>query len=224
MTKLERKIGYVFGDMALLEEALRHSSFANEQGMDRIESNERFEFLGDSVLSIIVSEHLFAKRPKLPEGELTKQRAALVCESALAIFANDIGLGDAIRLGHGEIKGEGFKRPSTLSNCFEALLAAIFLDGGMEPARYFMLRLIHMHEAETMEDTYDYKTQLQEVIQQNPEERIRYVLASADGPDHDKTFTVHVMLNSNIIGRGCGHNKKQAEQHAAREALELMGL
>ena len=224
MSKLEKTIAYTFGDINLLEEALRHSSFANERGLDRIESNERFEFLGDSVLSLIVSEYLFAKRPKLPEGELTKQRAALVCESTLAQFAMDIGLGEYIRLGHGEIKGEGFKRPSTLANCFEALLAAIFLDGGMEPARYFVLRLIRRHEQQPIEDSVDYKTQLQEVIQKNPEERLEYALAGETGPDHNKNFRVEVRLNSNIIGRGSGRSKKQAEQEAAREALELMGL
>jgi len=224
MTKLENTIGYTFGDYSLLEEALRHSSFANEHGLNRIESNERFEFLGDSILSLVVSEYLFAKRPKLPEGELTKQRAALVCESALAKFAGRIGLGEAIKLGHGEMMGEGYKRPSTLSNCFEALLAAMFLDGGIEPVRYFLLRIINQQENAAQEDTFDYKTQLQEVIQKNPEERIRYVVASTDGPDHDKTFTVQVMLNSNVIGQGDGHSKKQAEQRAAKEALALMGL
>lgn len=223
MTELETTIGYAFGDASLLKEALRHSSYANESGQGRIESNERLEFLGDSILSIIVSDYLFAKRPKLPEGELTKRRAALVCESALAKFAGEIDLGASIQLGKGEIKGGGAQRPSTTANAFEALIAAIYLDGGMEPARYFVLRFIQQHDV-VDEDTWDYKTELQEVIQQNPEERVRYTVVKEDGPDHDKTFTVEVRLNSNVIGVGQGHSKKQAEQRAAHEALKLMGL
>ncbi len=223
MTHLERTIGYTFGDPSLLDEALRHSSYANETGQSRLESNERLEFLGDSVLSIIVSEYLFAMRPKLPEGELTKRRAALVCESALAKYAGEINLGDNILLGKGEIKGGGAHRPSTTSNAFEALIAAIYLDGGIEPARYFVLRFIHKHDV-IDEDTWDYKTELQEVIQKNPEERVRYLVVKEEGPDHDKTFTVEVRLNSNVIGTGAGHSKKQAEQRAAHEALKLMGL
>lgn len=223
MEELEKRIGYRFGDRAFLQEAMTHSSYANEAGMSRIESNERLEFLGDSILSTIVSEYLFAKRPKLPEGELTKRRAALVCELSLAKFAGEIDLGDSIRLGKGEIKGGGARRPSTLSNCFEALIAAIYLDGGMEPARFFVLRFIREHDR-IEEDTCDYKTQLQEVIQKNPEEQLRYAVAGEEGPDHDKTFIVEVLLNSNVIGRGTGHSKKAAEQMAAREALELMGL
>jgi ribonuclease-3 len=223
MADLEKTIGYYFGEPALLEEALTHSSYANETGKDRLESNERFEFLGDSVLSIIVSEYLFAKRPKLPEGELTKQRAALVCEGALAKYANEIDLGRYLLLGKGEVKGGGAKRPSTLSNCFEALLAAIYLDGGIEPARYFVMRFVKKHDTFD-EDTWDYKTQLQEVIQKNPEEKVRYVIVGEEGPDHDKVFTVEVLLNSNVIGRGTGHSKKAAEQKAACEALDLMGL
>lgn len=223
MADLEKNIGYRFGDRSILDEALTHSSYANEHGLDRIESNERLEFLGDAILSIIVAEYLYAKRPKLPEGELTKQRAALVCEGALAKFANEINLGDSIKLGKGEVKGGGDKRPSTLSNCFEALIAAIYLDGGMEPARYFVLRFVQEHD-KLEEDTWDYKTELQEVIQKNPEEKLRYVVANEEGPDHDKTFTVEVLLNSNVIGRGEGHSKKAAEQKAAKEALSLMGL
>lgn len=223
MPDLEKTIGYYFGDRSLLDEALTHSSYANENGKSRIESNERLEFLGDAILSVIVAEYLFAKQPKLPEGELTKQRAALVCEGSLAKFANEINLGDSIKLGKGEIKGGGDKRPSTLSNCLEALLAAIYLDGGMEPARYFVLRFVKSHD-KPEEDTWDYKTQLQEVIQQNPEEQLRYVITGEEGPDHDKTFTVEVRLNSNVIGHGVGQSKKAAEQKAAKEALALMGL
>lgn len=223
MIEIESKIGYRFGDVSLLDEALTHASYANEHGQNRIECNERLEFLGDSVLAIIVSEYLFAQRPKLPEGELTKHRAALVCESTLAKFAGEIKLGEDIKLGRGEIRSGGATRCSTLANCFEALIAAIFLDGGMEPARYFVLGFVNRHAAGD-EDARDYKTELQEVIQQNREEKIRYVVVEEQGPDHDKTFTVEVRLNSNTIGTGTGHSKKQAEQHAARQALALMGL
>lgn len=223
MDGIEKKIGYYFGDPSLLEEALTHSSYANEHGMDRIESNERLEFLGDAILSIVVAEYLFAKQPRLPEGELTKRRAMLVCEGALAKFANEIQLGNYILLGKGEMKGGGDKRPSTLSNCMEALIAAIYLDGGIEPARYFILRFVKRHDTFD-EDTFDYKTALQEVVQKNPEERVRYSVTGEEGPDHDKTYTVVVKLNSNVIGTGTGHSKKAAEQRAAAEALKLMGL
>ncbi len=223
MKEIEQKIGYAFGDAGLLDEALTHSSYANEHGMGRIACNERLEFLGDSVLSVIVSEHLFTKQPSLPEGELTKRRAALVCEDALAAYAREIGLGEFIKLGRGEAKGGGANRPSILADGFEALIAAIFLDGGMTPAKFFVMRFIEEHD-EQAENPRDYKTELQEIIQQNPEERVRYVLVEESGPDHNKTFTFEVHLNSNVIGRGSGHSKKQAEQNAAKEALSLMGL
>ncbi len=221
MSQLEKKIGYYFGEQSLLDEALTHSSYANEHGQSRLSCNERLEFLGDSVLSIIVTEYLFLKSPKMPEGELTKRRASLVCEEALASFAREIDLGSSIKLGRGEIKNGGASRDSTLSDCFEALIAAIFLDGGMEPARYFVMRFVNEHDSEELRD---FKTELQEIIQKNPEERVRYVVVDEQGPDHSKTFTVEVHLNSNVIGSGTGHSKKEAEQNASREALDLMGL
>ncbi|NLC78275.1 MAG: ribonuclease III [Ruminococcaceae bacterium] len=223
MSELEKKIGYEFGDFTLLEEALTHSSYANEHGLDRNLCNERLEFLGDSVLSLIVSEYLFSRNPKLPEGELTKIRAGLVCETALSKFANEIKLGESIKLGKGEIKNGGATRASILADCFEAVLAAMFLDGGIEPVRFFVLRFVK-NELKRHESIRDYKTELQEVIQRNPEEKVKYVLVSENGPDHDKSFTVEVRLNSNVIGTGEGHSKKQAEQNAAKEALSLMGL
>ena len=223
MENFEDEIGYSFGEALLLDEALTHSSYANEHGLGRIACNERLEFLGDSVLSVITAEYLFSQQPKLPEGELTKRRAALVCETALATYAGEIGLGDYLKLGRGEAKGGGAARPSILADCFEAVIAAIFLDGGMEPAKCFVLRFIEEHE-EISENPRDYKTELQEIIQQNPEERLRYILTEESGPDHDKMFTFEVHLNSNVIGSGSGRSKKQAEQNAAREALKLMGL
>ncbi|MEG0832598.1 MAG: ribonuclease III [Oscillospiraceae bacterium] len=223
MTELEKKIGYSFKDLALLKEALTHSSFANEHGRSKMRCNERLEFLGDSVLSIAVSDYIFKKYPDTDEGELTRERANLVCEGTLAKVAAELNLGDSLMLGKGELKNKGGERPSILADCCEAVIAAIYLDGGMDSARAFVMRFIIRQEKE-LESARDYKTELQEIIQKNPEERVRYVVVSEDGPDHDKSFTVEVHLNSNVIGSGTGRSKKQAEQNAAQEALALMGL
>ncbi len=219
MTELENKIGYVFKNDLLLQTALTHTSFANED-KHRTHHNERLEFLGDSVLSVVVSEYLFSHNKQLPEGYLTRIRAALVCEGSLFEFAMQLGLGQYLRLGRGEEKSGGRTRPAILADAFEALIAAIYLDGGLECARAFILPYIQ--SAQPMEQ--DYKTRLQEVIQKNPEERVRYEVVDSSGPDHDKHFVVEVHLNSNCIGRGEGHSKKSAEQMAAREALHLMGI
>lgn len=223
MSDLEQRIGYIFEDKSLLEEALTHSSYANEHGLGRLGCNERLEFLGDAVLSAVVADHLYRTLPDVEEGELTKQRAAMVCESALAMFARDIDLGKDMRFGKGELKTHGNERDSILSDCFEAVIAAIYLDGGVEAARKFIARHV-LQEAYGAELSRDYKTELQEVIQQNPEEKLKYVHSGETGPDHDKTFTVEVWLNSNVIATATGHSKKQAEQNAAAEALRLMGL
>lgn len=223
MNELETKIGYHFKNPTLLFRALTHSSYANEShsGLD---SNERLEFLGDSVLGIITADYLYNNYTHLPEGELTKLRAALVCETSLYQFASEIRLGQYLKLGRGEVHTGGRERPSILADAFEALIAAIYLDGGMEEAKRFVLsfitRAIHSHQNAFK----DYKTTLQEIIQKNPEERLEYVLTGESGPDHDKRFEVEIHLNSNVMGRGVGRSKKQAEQEAAREALELMGL
>ena len=219
MHQLETVIGYTFKDPTLLQTALTHTSFANESRTP-IPHNERLEFLGDSVLSIVVADYLFHQWKDRPEGELTRARASLVCESALFEFAKEIGLGSYLRLGRGEERGGGRARPSVVSDAFEALIAALYLDGGIEAARAFLLPFLT--EGKTADA--DYKTQLQEVVQQNPEEKLRYQVEGEKGPDHNKHFTVAVYLNSNCIGRGEGHSKKSAEQHAAREALRLMGL
>ncbi len=217
--QLEQAIGYTFRDIGLLQVAVTHTSFANESKKgDR--HNERLEFLGDSVLSIVVADYLFHEAGHLPEGELTRKRASLVCEQALFGFAQQIELGKYLRLGKGEERGGGRNRPSILSDAFEAVIAAIYLDGGLEAARKFILPFVE--EGKGAEE--DYKTRLQEVVQQNPEERLRYVVAAESGPDHDKHFVVEVHLNSNCIGTGEGHSKKVAEQQAARQALQLMGL
>lgn len=223
MNNLEKSIGYVFKDKSLLELALTHSSYANELG-NQAKCNERLEFLGDSVLSIIVSDYLY-NNFETPEGDLTKLRASLVCEEALFDFAKEIKLGEFIKLGKGEQNNGGNKRPSILSDAFEALLAAMYLDGGIEPVKNLVLKFVKADLKDTKRITFkDYKTELQEVIQKNPEEKIEYVLVDEQGPDHDKSFTVSIELNSLSIAKGTGKSKKAAEQAAAHEALKLMGL
>lgn len=220
---LEERLGYKFNNIKFLEIGITHSSFANET-REHVPYNERQEFLGDAVLSIIVSDYIFENYTKLPEGELTKLRASLVCEKSLCGFSNELELGSFLRLGHGEELMGGRERPSILADAFEAVLAAVYLDGGIEPATKIVLRFVkkaleHVENAPFK----DYKTLLQEIVQKNPEERLSYVLVAESGPDHDKRFEVDVLLNSNVIGHGIGKSKKAAEQHAAKEALELMG-
>ncbi len=223
MNTLEKKLGYNFKKTEYLIIALTHSSYANEN-KNSVPCNERQEFLGDAVLSIVVSDYLFRHYSHLPEGELTKIRASLVCEKTLCEFARSIDLGNYMRLGKGEEMTGGRERPSILADAFESVIAAIYLDGGIESARKFILPFArHMIEADTRAIFKDYKTVLQEIIQQNPEEKLTYELVDESGPDHDKRFVVEVHLNSNVIGRGVGKSKKNAEQMAAKEALELMG-
>ena len=221
MEGLQDRIGYRFRDPSLLERALTHSSYANEC-KQKTECNERMEFLGDAVLSIIVADHIFHKF-HLAEGDLTKIRASLVCEKSLYEFARKIDLGSELLLGHGEEQTGGRERPSVVSDAFEALIAAIYLDGGLEKAAQFVLPFVEEDLCHEEAPFVDYKTRLQEIIQKNPEERVEYVLVSAQGPDHDKKFVVEVHLNSNVIGRGVSRSKKGAEQAAAQEALSLMG-
>ena len=223
LSLLEERLGYKFKNIKFLETGVTHSSFSNET-KEHVPYNERQEFLGDAVLSIIVSDYIFENYTKLPEGELTKLRASLVCEKSLCGFANEIELGSFLRLGHGEELMGGRERPSILADAFEAMLAAVYLDGGIEPATKIVLGFVK-RALEHVENApfRDYKTLLQEIIQKNPEERLTYVLVAESGPDHDKRFEVNVMLNSNVIGHGIGKSKKAAEQLAAKEALELMG-
>ncbi len=225
MEEFENKINYHFKNKDLLKEALTHSSFANENKKKHIKHNERLEFLGDAVLSITVSDYIFKNCPSLPEGELTKLRASLVCEKSLFLFAKKIDLGKYLYLSYGERRDGGSNRPSILSDAFEALIAAIYIDGGMEPARDFVLSFVvpEIKNHTAGKAFRDYKTKLQEIIQKNPGEKIDYILVGESGPDHDKRFVFEVHLNSNVIGRGGGRSKKEAEQQAAREALELMG-
>lgn len=224
MKNLEENLRYTFTDKKLLENALTHSSFANEKH-SAFGSNERLEFLGDAVLSIVVADYLYKTFPDVAEGELTKLRASLVCERALCEFSKELDIGAYLKLGKGELQNGGDKRPSILADAFEAVLAAMYLDGGMDVAREHVMRFI-LPELNNRDDENfkDYKTSLQEIIQRNPEERLSYVLIGESGPDHDKEFTVEVHLNSNVVGTGKGKSKKLAEQMAAKQALTLMGI
>ena len=216
--ELQEVLHYTFKNPALLRIALTHTSYANESRTP-VKHNERLEFLGDSVLSVVVADYLFHQSGR-PEGELTRMRASLVSEDALFQFAQEIQLGEYLRLGHGEDLGGGRSRPSVVSDAFEAVIAALYLDGGMEAARNFILPFI----TEGKHAEADYKTRLQEIVQQNPEERLSYVVEQESGPDHDKHFVVAVRFNSDKVARGEGRSKKMAEQHAAREALKLLGV
>lgn len=208
-TALMDKLGYRFRDPRLLEKALTHSSYANE-GRHGLESNERLEFLGDSVLGFVAAKYLFEKETG-PGGELTKLRAAVVCEKALCSYSRELGLGDYLLLGKGERLTGGAERPSILADAFEAVIAAMFLDGGLEPVRGFVLRFVEK-EANNQRKRHfkDYKTTLQEIVQQNPEEKLEYVLTGESGPDHSKQFVVEVHLNSNVIGTGPGTQQERS--------------
>lgn len=227
VSRLEERIGHRFRNRRLLLEALTHSSFSNEHRGIRLPCNERLEFLGDSVLSVITSEHIFIRFPDNPEGELTRMRAELVCEKALAVYAGEIELGRYLLLGHGEEKGGGRERRSILADAFEALIAAVYLDSadGKSEVERYLLPLIDdmMNEILRMWHGADYKTLLQQLIQRSEGELLEYVTVEASGPDHDKTFKVEARLNSNIIGTGIAHSKREAEQEAAHRALELFG-
>lgn len=222
MKQLEEKIGYSFKNKSYLQTALTHSSYANEQREP--EYNERLEFLGDAVLSLVVSNYLFKNYTTEKEGTLSKMRASLVCEKALCRYSTSLGIGEYILLGHGELSSGGRTRPSILADVFEAIIAAIYLDSGISQAEKFILSFIIPELSRPLQPAFkDYKTILQEIIQQNNEEELTYNLVSETGPDHDKHFVVEVRLNSNVVGKGGGRSKKEAEQRAACEALKLLG-
>ncbi len=226
---LEKTIGYYFRDRNLLQTALTHSSYTNELRSKGVDSqcNERLEFLGDSVLSVIVSRYLFTEFASRQEGDLTKIRAAVVCEKALAKYSAKISLGDYLLLGHGENKNDGRHRPSITADAFEAMLGAFYLDSGYDCDKIekFLLPFVKEEIAYTGEEAsfIDYKTALQQIVQQANGEKLRYVLVGESGPDHDKSFQVEARLNSNVIGHGVGNTKRAAEQSAAKEALALFG-
>lgn len=225
MKELQKTIGYEFQNPTLLSTALSHSSYVNECKTKNCVSNERLEFLGDSVLGVVTATYLYRAFPDVMEGELTKMRSALVCEGALCARAREISLGDFLRLGRGEESGGGRRRDSILADAFEAVIGAIYLDGGEEPARKFIDRFVIGSAGEVDPHAIrDYKTALQEIVQKNPGESLSYRTLGTCGPDHDKKFQVEVLLNSNVIGQGEGHSKKEAEQMAAKKALALMGI
>lgn len=223
MDKLEEKIGYVFKDRSLLQTALTHSSYANEKHARNSCSYERLEFLGDSILGLVTAEFLYTHEPMLPEGRMTKLRAELVCETSLHKTAVALGLGDYMRLGKGEEHTGGRERPSILADMVESVIAAIYLDSGMDSAKSFIMEKV-LKDAE-ISDTHpstDYKTRLQELVQRRSNQHISYRLAGESGPDHNKVFTFEVLINDIPSGRGSGRTKKEAEQMAACKALETL--
>lgn len=221
MKTLEEKLGYTFRDPSLLENALTHSSCANES-RGKLHSNERLEFLGDSILGMVVAEHLYRNHPDLPEGELTRTRAALVCEESLVEVAKELGLGDYLKLGKGEEAGGGRNRPSIRADAVEAVLAAVYLDGGIGSARKIIQKYILTREVSSLSGIRDYKTALQELVQRESGQVLKYRLTGESGPDHDKRFFVEVDLNGTPVGNGEGHSKKEAEQMAAKAAIQKL--
>ena len=220
ISDLENAIGYRFRNIQLLQNALTHSSYANERWHNSLLSNERLEFLGDSILGMLVADYLYRSFPDRPEGELTRMRADMVCEKALAAAANSIGLGAHLLLGHGEERLGGRSRESILADAMESVIAACFLDGGLEAASRVVQRFILVEVPVTRLHNADYKTQLQELVQQKKNQVLIYTLVGESGPDHDKRFCVEVSLNGRVVGTGEGKSKKRAEQDAARSAME----
>ena len=221
MESLEKKLGYTFRDRSLLSEALNHSSYANEHRSAEVSSNERLEFLGDSVLGFVTAEFLFKTYGKLPEGDLTRIRAALVCEQSLYEVAKFLGLGQYLKLGKGEEAGGGRQRQSILADATEAVFAAVYLDGGMERVRELICRVL-LSRAPAAEERRDYKTTLQEIVQRRSGQVLTYHMVDESGPDHNKTFLFQARHNGAPVGQGRGHSKKEAEQAAARDALEKL--
>ena len=219
---LEAAIGYRFENITLLQNALTHSSHANERWHNSLMSNERLEFLGDSILGMVVAEYLYRTFPDRPEGELTRMRADMVCEQTLASVAGRIDLGRHLLLGNGEEQGGGRSRNSILADAVESVIAATFLDGGMAAARKFIQQFILVEVPVTKLHNVDYKTALQELVQQKKNQVLSYRLTGESGPDHDKRFEVEVSLNGTVVGMGSGSSKKRAEQDAARAALDRL--
>lgn len=227
LEQFEKILGYSFKNKKYVIQALTHSSYSNERRAkgDDIICNERLEFLGDSVLSLITSEYIYENFPDMVEGEMSKLRACAVCKESLASYSRMISVGDFLLLGKGEANNDGRNRTSTLENTFEAIVAAIYLDGGFETAKKFVYKFICDKIKTTLEqgETRDYKTLLQQIIQQEQGEILEYVLVAESGPPHMKVFEMEARLNSNVIGRGVGRSKQEAEQLAAKEALQIFG-
>ena len=220
MLELENCIGHAFENKDLLITALTHSSYANENKAKSVQCNERLEFLGDAVLGVIVAEYLYSKFPDLPEGRMTRLRSELVCERNLSHVAVELNLGENLLLGKGEERSGGGRRPSILADAVEAVIAAVYLDGGKQEAEKFVYKFILSGFEAGDKYERDYKTELQELIQRKAGQVLTYKLTSESGPDHEKVFTVDALLNGQIISSGRGHSKKDAEQAAARSALE----
>lgn len=221
LNKLEKRIGYSFQDKKLLEHAMIHSSYANEHHLGKLGCNERLEFLGDAVLEVVSSDFLFRTFPEMPEGDMTKTRASLVCEPTLAFCAQEIDLGGFLLLGKGEDATGGRGRDSVVSDAMEALIGAIYLDGGFANAKEFIDRFI-LNDIENKQLFYDSKTTLQEIVQGSYDDDVRYELVKEEGPDHNKSFYVHALLGSTVLGEGTGHTKKAAEQQAAYCAIKKL--
>ena len=219
---LEAAIGYKFHNITLLQQALTHSSYANERWHDGLRCNERLEFLGDAVLGMVVAEFLYKTFPDRLEGDLTRMRADMVCETSLAAAADKIELGKHLLLGNGEEQGGGRKRASILADAFESVLAASFLDGGMEAARCIIEKFILTNVPSSKLRNQDYKTALQELVQRKRDQVLSYELVGESGPDHDKKFLVQLQLNGKTVGMGEGSSKKRAEQNAAKNAMETL--
>ena len=224
MQELERKIGYRFRDRRLLETALTHSSYANERRDEGCESYERLEFLGDSILGHVTADFLYRQEPTIPEGRMTRLRAELVCEASLHRIAQRLDLGRYMRLGKGEERTRGRECPSILADMVESLIAAMYLDSGSleQPRRFILEELLEQADLGEQHQSEDYKTMLQELVQRRPNQKIGYELLSESGPDHDKTFRFRVTINGQAVGEGSGRSKKEAEQMAAKQALEAM--
>ena len=222
ISDLEKAIGYRFKNISLLQNALAHSSYANERWHNSLLSNERLEFLGDSILGMTVADYLYRTFPDRPEGELTRMRADMVCEKALAGVANRIGLGQHLLLGNGEERFGGRSRESILADAVESVIAACYLDGGFESAAGFIRNFILCDVPVRQMHNVDYKTNLQELVQRKKDQVLTYRLAGESGPDHDKQFAVEVSLNGVVVGQGIGRSKKKAEQDAARMAIEKL--
>lgn len=216
--ELEERIGYTFKDKKLLQQALTHSSYANEQKINKTGDYERLEFLGDAVLELVSSEFIYQENPEMPEGKMTKKRSSMVCEPSLAFCARDLSLEKYILLGRGEEATGGRKRDSIISDVMEAVIGAIYLDSGIEQAKAFIRRFI-LTDLENKQLFYDAKTILQEVVQQENKGTLHYELIREEGPEHDKTFVVEAMVGDKKVGSGTGRSKKAAEQQAAYEAL-----
>ena len=219
---LEAALGYKFQNITLLQNALTHSSYANERWHNSLLSNERLEFLGDSILGMAVAAYLYHNFPDRPEGDLTRMRADMVCETSLAMIANRLNLGQHLLLGHGEERFGGRSRASILADAVESVIAAAYLDGGIEAAKGIITRFVLCNVPATKLQNTDYKTSLQELVQQKKNQVLCYRLVGESGPDHDKLFTAQVLLNDQVVGEGTGSSKKRAEQDAARVALEKL--